>query len=198
MTTTISYTDNDILRILGANLSAALAQGGYTLADGSPFPVVQKDQPTQQGIPSDPTVFFAKLFDKPYGFPLSTTIYDEASDTFRDIETQLYETTVQVMGLVIQDPTKPDMPTASDVINFMKLAVGSRYNARALQKKGIGILRVMDVRNDAFEDDRHRFEYHPSFDLVFTYSRVIEFVTPAVHKIVPATVEGIGTGNFPV
>jgi len=193
------YTDNQILQLLATTLDQALAHGGYFLADGTTtFPVVQKDQPTQQGIPSDPTVYFEKILDVPYGFPLASSMYDASTNTFQESEIQLYETTVQVSSLVVQDPNNPTMPTASDVTNYMKLYIGSRWNARNWQKQGIGILRVMNVQNPAFEDDRHRFEYHPHFDFVITYKKSITFVVPVVSKVVPATVEGFGQGNFRV
>jgi hypothetical protein len=59
----------------------------------------------------------------------------------------------------------------------------SRAQLATWQAQGVNILRPTHVANPYFEDDRHRNEAYPSFDLVFTHtnsiSQPIGYVTTA-------------------
>lgn len=136
------------------------------------IPVVQKDQPTQQGTNSAPTIFFQKLFDVPRGFPKATFLKDEATGEWMDGVIQAYESHFQVSALNWQDPLNNNVNTASDLVNgvFQLMMIDSM---RALMKSNnLMVLRVDQVRNPSFENDKGQFEYHPNFDIVLTHNSV--------------------------
>jgi hypothetical protein len=165
--------DNDLINLLATSLEAATKAGAWLDATGAFYGVSQKDQPTQQGIPTVPQVFFEKLFDIPYGYPQLSYSYDSVNNVMTETETQLVETTFQISAFVIQDPTDLTIPTASDVANFIRSYITSRFNLRGWKAQNVNVLRVTRVTNPYIEDDRHRNEAAPSFDLVMTHQRTI-------------------------
>ena len=185
-------TDNDLIRLLAGYLDAALASKGWTT-----FTVVQKDQPTQQGVPTTPTVFLQHLFDIPRGQPQSEYRLDTVAETFTTRESRITEMNFQISVLSTQDPEQPDMPTASDVVKYLHAYVNSRFLSNKLNEVNVGMARVTEIRNHPFEDDRDQFEYHPSFDLVLLYSSFIEFeegiVTQAELKLLANVEQVTGT-----
>jgi hypothetical protein len=116
--------DNALINLLATSLEAASAAFEWN------YIVVQKDEPTQQGIPTDPTIFFEKLFDTSRHFPMETYSVNALDATkLDDTEVQLVETVFQVSALVIQDPNNLSLPTASDVVNALRGFLISRNNA---------------------------------------------------------------------
>src|ERR1700676_1394800 len=95
----IVMLDNDLINLVATQLEAASAAAGWN------YIVLQKDQPTQQGIPTAPTVFFEKLFDNNHGWPMDSNVYQPVPNNFLETETQMVNTTFQISALVIQDPT---------------------------------------------------------------------------------------------
>jgi hypothetical protein len=169
-------TDNELLALLVTTMMAGVAFAGWTYTPpggtvASPYPVLQKDQPTQEGIPYSPTVFFEKLFDVPFGYAKVKNTF--ANGVMTQTELQPTETTIQISSLVIQHPDDLSVPTASDVVNLMRSYLLSRVNLANWKTQGVGVLRVRRIENPYFEDDRHRNEASPSFDLVMTYKRII-------------------------
>jgi hypothetical protein len=186
--------DNALIDLFATQLEAASAQAGWN------YVVLQKDQPTQEGIPTAPTIFFEKLFDHAYGWPEVTyDQYDPATNTFVQTESQWTETTFQVSALVPQDPTNLSLPTAADVVNYMKLFINSRRTIATLIGQGVSSLRVGEIRNPYFRDERHLFEANANFDVVLQHKRTITFSVGATNVVVGKTVVGIsGAGVFPV
>lgn len=186
--------DNALIDLFATQLEAASAQAGWN------YLVLQKNQPTQEGIPTAPTIFFEKLFDKAYGWPeVSYEEYDPATNTFSQIEKQWTETTFQVSALVIQDPMNLSLPTASDVVNYMKLFTNSRASIKTLKAQAVSMLRITDVRNPIFRDERHVFEANPNFDVVLQHQRIIVNRVGATDTVIGAVVNGFkGQGVFPV
>lgn len=186
--------DNALINVLATQLEAASASAGWN------YPVIQKNQPTQEGIPTAPTIFFEKLFDDEYGFPMvSYPTYNQPTNTFTQQEDQWTETHFQVSALVIQDVNNLSLPTASDVVNYLKQYINSRACLAQLKAAGVGILRVTSVRNPYFKDDREIYEANPNFDVVLQHKRTLLASVGASNKVVGATVAGIqGQGVFPV
>lgn len=185
--------DNELIIAFSGLLEEASAMSGWN------YQVIQQAASTQEGIPSTPTIFFQKLFDDAHGWPAAKNVYDRTADKFNESSTQVVETTMQVSALVIQDPMNLTLPTASDVVNYMHLYLSSRPTIKRMLKMGFSQYRVKNVRNPYFEDDRHRFEANPSFDVVLTHERQIIFDTPAVHVVEGALITGIyGQGTFPI
>ena len=130
---------------------------------------IASNQPTQQGIPTAPTVFFFKVSDKRYGFLQRTDRWDTLLQEMVHTELQPYETTFQVSTLVLQSPATPNQYTASDLCNEVSSIMQSDNARDILYNNNIGILRVTDISNGYFVDDRDNFEASPSFDFVLTH-----------------------------
>lgn len=161
--------DNALIELFSDRLVSASAAAGWN------YPVVQKQQPTQQGIPTEPTIFFEKLFDNAYGYAAysnSVVVTDDLPQMF-ETDNQLMETVFQVSAWVIQNPDDLSIPTASDVLNYVNMYLRTRQTQRTWIGLGVNILRVTQLRNPYTEDDRHRNEATPSFDIVVTHSRTI-------------------------
>lgn len=165
--------DNQLIAFVAAQMDAASAAAGWNYA------VVQKNQPTEQGVSSAPTIFFEKLFDEKYGWPGTCLVYNETTKQYDETETQLYATTFQISAWVRQDPNNLALPTASDVANYVARYIASRHVAFIFQQSQLGILRVSQVRNPYFKDDSDRYEANPNFDFVITHANPVVFEVPA-------------------
>lgn len=172
-------TDNQLIALLATQMEAAAASGGW-LYKGNPYVVLQKNQPTQEGMPYGPAIYFEKLFDDRYGFPMVDEQLNPDGHAYTDTETQLTNTTFQVSAMVIQDPSDLSIPTASDVVGHMARYLQSRACLSAFLAQGVSMFRITQVRNPYFEDDRHRNEASPNFDIILTHSQSIVTSTPAV------------------
>ena len=185
--------DNDLINLVAGQLESASVAAGWN------YIVIQKNEPTQQGVPTAASIFFEKLFDKPYGHPSHSLAINDDIQSFTSTEEQWYETHFQVSTLVTQDPENLSLPTASDVANYLKMYIASRQSRSVFMAENVGTLRVTEVRNPYFENDKHRMEAHPSFDIVFTHIRDIEFQVPGTNIVEGTVIEGIDSvGVFPV
>ena len=189
--------DNDLIQVVATRLEQASAAAGWH------YLVLQKDQPTQQGIPYAPTIFFEKLFDMQYGHPMidyEHNVYQPVKpNTFSETETQIVETSFQISALVIQEPKDLTLPTASDVAHYLKAYITSRPSIYAYRDLGVKVLRVTQIRNQWFQDERHRYEANPNFDIVYIHDRPLTNTVGAANRVVGVTVPGVaGNGVFPV
>lgn len=170
-------TDNQLIAHIIQVLEAQLALW-YRTVGCEPVEVLQKNQPTKQGVPTAPTVFIEKLFDRRYGFVAVTyeeELIEPVIDMMEEKEAQKYLTTFQLSARMLQDPRNLQMVTASDLANVACSMLQSRYALQAFDNNKIEVLRVTDVRNSYDPDDQDRQEASPSFDIVLGYTR--SFVT---------------------
>src|SRR5574337_534633 len=104
---------NDLIRLIRGIISTGLQNRGY-----GAIPVKQLNQPTQQGTNTGPTVYFTIIQNYQYGYMGASTQATNPDPTLIDIaETQHYETTFQINGLVIQDPANTNTFTALDLVS---------------------------------------------------------------------------------
>lgn len=154
--------DNEIIQIFLPIIQTGLINDGFTGVT-----VKQANQPTQQGIPATPTVYFFKVSNKRFGF---LGRFDEwMNPTMVHHEKQYMEITFQVMALVLQYPITPNQYTASDLVNEVASIMQSDNTVTILNNNEIGILRVQEVSNPYFVDDRDQFEASPTFDFTLVY-----------------------------
>lgn len=158
--------DNQLIQVFLPVINAQLTAYGYTGVT-----VIAANQPTQQGIPTGPTVYFYKLNDHRLGFLRRFDTWDSLLNVMTHTEEQQYETTFQVNALVIQSPTTPNQYTASDLVNDVCFIMQSDSTREILYNNQISILRVTDVTNGYFVDDKDNFEANPSFDFTLSYTR---------------------------
>lgn len=134
--------------------------------------VRQYNQPRQQGTPTENTVLLMKMNNRRYGYLGRTDEYDEDASEMVHTETQWLETPFQVGALAIQDPANVNSLTASDLVNIVASILQSDATLAQLQSQGVGMLRIIDIRNPYFSDDKERFEASPSFDFSVTHEQV--------------------------
>ena len=235
--------DNALIAQIVSVLNAGFAANGQ----GS-IQVLQAYQPTQEGIPSGPSVFLHKVSDQRMGSPnrvngwddtvlasftgsvlgstlsvssivsgaiavsqvlagvdvpdniqitgLGTsgtyslsqgfTLATQAMDTIAGMvytETQQYLTTFQISALSTQDPSDVSQLTASDIANLAVAILQSLFAIQTFEDAGFGVLKIGDIRNMAFTDDRERYEYNPSFDVTFTTKQSIISTQPIVTEV---------------
>lgn len=170
-------TDNDLIKNIRERIIWAIGLRGWT-----DIAVAQKAQPEQQGASSGRSIFIQKIFDSRYGFAGRNMEYDEVDEDFKSTESQIVETTFQISVLARQgfDPLKP---TAADILNHLAMAFSSAANIEELLKVKLNILRITQVRNELFDDDESRFEFHPNFDVIIVHNHEFNYTVPKVDHI---------------
>lgn len=166
--------DNQIIDAVATKIEAALAAAGW------PYIVSQKTQPTQEGISNTPTVYIQKLFDQHYGPQSSTSTYNQTNKNFDSKENQIVITTFQITSLVTQNPEDLSIPTASDVVNFVKMYLQHRRTIAEFKLIGLNLIQSKRIMNNDFIDDKARFQLHPSFDVEIQHERSIIRTVPSV------------------
>lgn len=170
-------TDNQIYAILLPIISAGLVARGVEVPAGN---IIQGHQPTQQGRPLGTTVYLYGLPAVPLGHVKRDSVYDEAEQIMRDVETQTYLATYQANALAEQDPNNLSSPSSLDVLKAVRQVLQSSNTIALLKAEGLAILRVNELRNPAFVNDKGRDEYAPSFDFTLTYDEVYTAEAPVV------------------
>lgn len=178
-------TDNEIIQIFLPIINNQLSIDGFTTVI-----VKQSNQPTMQGIPTAPTIYFYKVGDKRYGFLGRNDVWNPNTSQMDHSESQYIESTWQLQAMVLQDPTTPNQFTASDLINEAASIMQSDSTRYILNTNGIGILRITDIVNPYFTDDRDNFEAMPSFDFTLTYQNIRNSTNPIINQFT--------TGIYPI
>lgn len=171
-------TDNQIFAIL-----FPIIKGGLTARGVANVEVLQNAQPTQQGTPEGPAVFISMLRPTPRGHVRRDSVYNQSTSEMIETELQTYEQTYQVNALSAQDPLDVNKLTASDIVKVVRQIVQSSAFISTIRASGLGILRVNELRNPAFVNDKDRFEYSPSFDFTLTYDELYEALAPTVETV---------------
>lgn len=169
--------DNELIIKVRTAILAGEAAAGIT---GTP--IKQAFQPTNQGVNTVPTAYFHVVSHQRVGYVHRSDVWNELTSKMIHTETQQYATTMQISALSTQNPALTNQKTAADILNLIAYILQSSVTIQALQNDGIGIQRIMDVRNPPFIDDRGRYEYAPNFDFVLTHKQVIITETPVLES----------------
>jgi hypothetical protein len=195
----------DLLATQSGNVITTEGGSGIE-ADTVVVPVLQAYQPTMQGVNTAPALYIHKIGDRRVGSPRRnskwvTTYSQLATESDQGIatesgigiaadgtqqssmvhtETQRYETTFQLSALATQDPSTPMQLTASDLVNFAAAVVQSDAFIEAIEAQGVGVLKIFDIRNPYFTDDRGQFEASPSFDFVLCHNQTLISQVPVL------------------
>lgn len=131
---------------------------------------VQRYQPTQQGRNTDRTILMHKILDKRVGSAKVEQKYIAGVLVDR-IETQSMESTFQFT--VTQPPAMADADlTHDDVLKITAATMQGQDAQQFLIANGASILRISDIRNTFYINDRGQFEPNPSFDAVIKHNDV--------------------------
>jgi len=189
--------DNQLIALVIAQINAGFSRLGFSVA------VKQSYQPTRQGVNAGPTLYLHKLYDERMGSvgvseqwigssvaaeddtvvtaENATEIQgDNANGFMQHTETQQYVTYFQATALSVQDPSNINSLTASDIANYAVSILQGTAFVSAIEAQGVGILKVGQIRNPYFDDDRQRFEASPSFDFGLTHKQIIVTTVPVI------------------
>lgn len=151
---------------------------------GPDIEIAQNNQPRSAGRPASAAILLELIGNRRYGHVKREDVPDP-DDVTQMIhrETQIYEATIQVNGLAKPPPAQgavdPDEPSALDWTDRAAAALQSDVAIVALAALDLGVLRVMNVRNPKFRNDREQYEASPSFDFILTHKQITVSRTPA-------------------
>jgi len=166
-------TDNQLFALIGTVMSAGLTAQGVTVG------IRQSNQPTLQGTPSIPFLFVQKISDHRYGFLAKS--YSTVSGITTLTETQPYITAFQVEALVpLANPSNTTSLSAADYVNAAALAMQSSAAIGLLEQNTVRVLRITDIRQTFFRDEKGLNEASPSFNFSLVHSQVLQTVVPTV------------------
>ncbi len=178
-----NQTDNTLIQIFLPIIQEALISDGFENVT-----VKQSNQPTQQGLTSNPTVYFFKVSNKRHGYLGRNDFFNGSSQNMNHIESQYYECTFQVSALVLQYPVTPNQFTASDLVNEVASIMQSDNTRAILNSSGVGILRITNFMNPYFIDDKDNYEASPSFDFTLTYQNnrnmLVNTINPFITNVI--------------
>jgi len=170
-------TDNQLIAILIVIINNGLTADGFT-----GIPVIQSNQPTQQGVVTSPVIFLSKSKDYWYGWQQETSVYDPVNDVMNVSSRQRVETTFEFGARAIQDPTDTSLPTASDLLNEVGAIIRSPQTIQYLATLDLGLLRTTEVSNKYDLDDRDQFEATPIFQTTIVHSRTRITQVPVIES----------------
>lgn len=160
--------DRQLYEMVFASLRGDAAARGLT---GYVFK--QTYQPTQQARPVGPAVYLHKITDRRYGSQ-KVAYSDAAEITLRERTTQIVQTTLQAsVTLPGDDPANAPL-THGDVLKTVAAMLQSPKFIKYILPFKAQVLRVQDIRNDHYRNDRNQWEPNPTFD--FVISHVDEFI----------------------
>ena len=163
--------ERDIATLLRSALLSGLALRGYE-AD-----VWQSNQPRQQALPDGPLVFFFRVSVVNVGWPGRDV--KMVDDQMIQITTQRRESRWQVGSLVPQIPGSSG-PTAADYTLAAASVMQHDATIDFLAASDVGVLHVQDIRSTWFQDERHQFQEHSSFDVMLMHHDIFSVPQPIV------------------
>ncbi len=167
--------DNQVLAIL-----IAILRNGFNLLAMPDIAIKQSYQPTKQGTPEGAAIFIHKIMAPRYGHPGRRSTYNAGNANFDTVDSIWRTPTFQISGLSPQNPADAASLTASDIVETAADILQTESTRETLLQSGIGIYRILSIRESYFVDDRDRHEQEPSFDVTLTYRREFQLTTPAV------------------
>lgn len=169
-------TDAQLFTLFNAVLTAGLVE--YFPTEAGAVRVIRDYNPTTAGRPGGPAILVQHVGpDVRLGSPRRESLPDAAlpAGQMRNVLTQIYESTFQVNALVPVGWTLE----AIDLVNLAAGIVQSDAGMARLRGAGVEVLRVRDVRNPKFRNDRDQYEASPSFDFTVTHEQIMISQNPA-------------------
>ncbi|MDR1367915.1 MAG: hypothetical protein LBJ76_04265 [Candidatus Accumulibacter sp.] len=158
--------DNALFILIRKELIRGLAARGIAGVS-----VRQNFQPVQQGRATESCVYMTKISDRRHGSLGIHTIYDTEIEEIARRETQVIESAFQFTGLASErNPADDEELTAADILKTAAAVMQGEDFRRALLSSGVQVLRIQEIRNPTMVNERDRFEFQPSFDVVFTHN----------------------------
>jgi len=159
--------DNQIYQLIIPIFLAGFANRGL-----SDILVLQKYQPRQEGVPSARSMYLFKIADQRYGFARRDTVATGVGNSATTTVDQMLYSTFQASTLAPQNPADINSLTGSDIAQISADILQSPGAFSVLKQYGVGLLRILQVVNPYFLDDRDRQESSASFDFVLAHNTV--------------------------
>ena len=170
--------DNQLIKLILDTLNPLLSAAGIP-----GVPVAQANQPTQQGVFVEPSMYLHKMGDVRIGWPGKSDQWDEVNQVETYTQDQVYGTMFQLSALATQAPGNTTQFTASDILNRASLVLESDPLLAAFSAAGVGLLRIPNAQNPYFKDDRGRFEASPNLTFTVTHDRIFSISEPYTEVI---------------
>jgi hypothetical protein len=172
--------DNPLIALLITTINAGLAAQSVTVG------IQQAYQPTQQGVPTEPYLLISKIADARYGFTQCTDAFDNETGVMTHSESEQILTTFQIGVSAIQNPADVSALTQADYIKAAATALQLQSAVSSLNAAGVGIERIMKIRQTFFKDEKGRFEASPIFEFTVSHFNTVSYE-------IGSTSEAIGT-----
>lgn len=166
-------TDSQLIKLFLPIIQQGLIDGGF-----NDVMLIQNFQPTIQGIYNQPTVFYQKVSSRLYGYMGRKDQW--VTDQMVHTESQWMESIWRVGALVSLNPSKPDQYTASDLVQEVAYILQSNNTVVTLLNSGVNILRITDILNPYFLNDKDQYYAFPNFNFTLTYEVIRESESPVV------------------
>ena len=177
-------TDNELM----AELVGTIKDGFPIYSMPEPNQVRQSYQPKSHGTPSPPFVYIHRISSHRYGFQSSRSM-DMLGEQI-ETETQTIEKVFQIGGEALEEtPTLAEL-TAYDYVENTSIILNSQYARERLKLAGICLLRITDIRNPYFMNERERYQQDPSFDFTVIYTQTRSRIIPSIESI-DGTIQGV-------
>lgn len=173
-------TDNDIIALV-----IRVLRTGLDSKDLQAVRIKQKYQPRDIGIPTGPVIYLHKISADRYGFPGRKDVYNETNGNFDHTES-IWRTPVYQVDALSPNTNPADLtiPTPSDIVETAADILQLSSTRDTLLADGVGIQRIITIRQNYFTDDRGRYEAAPSFDFTLSYRRQWTTTAPPVDSYI--------------
>ncbi len=165
--------DNALYTLIKTTIDAQLADVGL-----AGLVTAKAYQDIRQGTEATTAAYFTKLFDVFDGMPEEDCEWDSVHSVETRTQTQVVQSTFQLIGLAIQTPGNLTQLTASDTANLIAGILKTPETMAAFQAVGVGLVSLNQSRNPYFIDDKERYEASANFDFVLTHKQVITKSVP--------------------
>lgn len=165
--------DNQLIALILSTLNQQLVVAGIP-----GMPIVQANQPTNQGVLQEPAAYLHKVGDHRIGWPEKIYVWNENTQQEENHDRTSYQTMFQISTLATQVAGNVSQLTASDYLNLISYILQSDVTIGILSANGVGILHIGQIANPYFKDDRDRYEASPSLTFTLTHNQVINTTAP--------------------
>lgn len=149
--------------------------------------IVQRDyQVTQQGAPSSPFIAFHSIATVRRGHPKNKSKYDAINNRIVQTEGTIIERTYQISAYAPESPEDDYEINAYDLASYAAKILQKETVLANLKQLGISVMRVGEVREAYFTNDKERNETNSNFDFVICYDDMITTTANMLRSIEPS------------
>lgn len=167
-------SENDLWKILLPIIDTGIA-------DFSDITVLRGWQPTTQGDGNTPRLLLNRASSRRYGGQ-GKKVEIRDIDRLVEIESWHKEDTYQAYALVERAPDDFGY-TAVDVLERLSAHLQSDSAIDAFKASGVGILRINDIAETPYENDRDEYRISVSLRFTLTYRQEMERDVPVARSI---------------